>query len=731
MERGSSNSEASPRTLRSKRLRAALWMAANGKCRICGNDLGDDWHADHIVPWSVSKRTNVHEMQALCPACNLRKGKNMAGWILENMDDVTHRSGQVNVNKAYMEWMDAGCPYGCFSIYMCCRYGKSDTIRNLAVLSLQYRIACAALVVHPGTTLAKQFLDKQRLKAWRQRWLPAGPNLGSVATLTDFAVQSMCNGEWLGSIHAQALAQSHQMALALAWVEKCKLTTKLPPIVFFDESHQFSKENCWGDIARKFHNAGCPVVVLTATPFRNDRDDVFGFRKKAVEGSFASRDVTYVQPSTVEGKLEKHTSTRDEQEFLIEADCEIPFAQGWAEGCIAKCTFDLIDWHMEGWGEGKQGEKRMLSELPQKEAREELPSLYRDKNAIREAASRAIRHIKSFREGSVHDATIVWYGMNDESSRGVGSENQKVIKDALLEIDAGMSVAIATQTQDNESDEKSDATILKFVDTTKKHYDALILKQMGAAGLDSDRICVVVLWNTVRSLGQMIQMAMRGGNAGVKNHFVIVALADSMTKERLQSFVEGEGGKYVESIETDHKMELIDKKDKIESGYIPVNVAEAGMSDSDGDVASFEDVKLACAVIKVWPDVILRRTIPKIASQARLLGMSSMDFSDEVVFQDTGIEIPQLASNLNERVKQIGRLRFRNTHGRKGSGSESDNSEHGKLYAEVARDIKKRSGVFGTWDQKKKDRSLDRNDYMKWTRAADALFEEDRDAVHA
>lgn len=77
MERGFSNSEASPRTLRSKRLRTALWMAANGKCRMCGNDLGDDWHADHIVPWSVSKRTNVHEMQALCPACNLRKGKNM------------------------------------------------------------------------------------------------------------------------------------------------------------------------------------------------------------------------------------------------------------------------------------------------------------------------------------------------------------------------------------------------------------------------------------------------------------------------------------------------------------------------------------------------------------------------------------------------------------------------------------------------------------------------------
>lgn len=65
------------RTLRSKRLRAALWIAADGKCQICGCELGDVWHADHVVPWMASKRTNVHEMQALCPACNLKKGCSM------------------------------------------------------------------------------------------------------------------------------------------------------------------------------------------------------------------------------------------------------------------------------------------------------------------------------------------------------------------------------------------------------------------------------------------------------------------------------------------------------------------------------------------------------------------------------------------------------------------------------------------------------------------------------
>ena len=51
-----------------------LWLAADGKCQICGKELPENWHADHITPWVVSHDTNIHEMQALCPPCNSRKG---------------------------------------------------------------------------------------------------------------------------------------------------------------------------------------------------------------------------------------------------------------------------------------------------------------------------------------------------------------------------------------------------------------------------------------------------------------------------------------------------------------------------------------------------------------------------------------------------------------------------------------------------------------------------------
>ena len=65
------------RLLRKKGLRNALWLAAEGRCQLCGRELPDGWHADHVVPWSQTGRTNVHEMQALCPECNLRKGARM------------------------------------------------------------------------------------------------------------------------------------------------------------------------------------------------------------------------------------------------------------------------------------------------------------------------------------------------------------------------------------------------------------------------------------------------------------------------------------------------------------------------------------------------------------------------------------------------------------------------------------------------------------------------------
>jgi len=54
------------RNLRSKKERSVLYRAAGGKCVMCGCELEVDWHADHIIPWIVTRSTTTKEMQALC-----------------------------------------------------------------------------------------------------------------------------------------------------------------------------------------------------------------------------------------------------------------------------------------------------------------------------------------------------------------------------------------------------------------------------------------------------------------------------------------------------------------------------------------------------------------------------------------------------------------------------------------------------------------------------------------
>jgi len=62
------------RTLRSRWMRWALRRRAGFMCSKCGEQLTASFHADHVKAFVKGGKTNLYEMQALCPACNLKKG---------------------------------------------------------------------------------------------------------------------------------------------------------------------------------------------------------------------------------------------------------------------------------------------------------------------------------------------------------------------------------------------------------------------------------------------------------------------------------------------------------------------------------------------------------------------------------------------------------------------------------------------------------------------------------
>lgn len=58
----------------SSRQRFVLRLTAFNRCKVCGVKLTRAFHADHVRAWSKGGETETHNGQALCPACNLKKG---------------------------------------------------------------------------------------------------------------------------------------------------------------------------------------------------------------------------------------------------------------------------------------------------------------------------------------------------------------------------------------------------------------------------------------------------------------------------------------------------------------------------------------------------------------------------------------------------------------------------------------------------------------------------------
>lgn len=63
------------RTLRSVRARNRKRREQDHRCAECGDCLtNENVELDHTIPYRITKTTNPHDMQALCRACNRRKG---------------------------------------------------------------------------------------------------------------------------------------------------------------------------------------------------------------------------------------------------------------------------------------------------------------------------------------------------------------------------------------------------------------------------------------------------------------------------------------------------------------------------------------------------------------------------------------------------------------------------------------------------------------------------------
>lgn len=219
-------------------MRAALYAAHNGRCGICGEPLPDDWHADHIVPWANIHRTNVHEMQALCPKCNLEKGTKML------------RKHQAEMRQIASD-IAAGAPITDVLVQVTPGGGKSALPMILAAeLAEKTNLHICWVVPRDALRLQgeKSYSDKamQRLfghasliRAAGNDWRPARDGIGYVTTY-------------------QAIAANPQ--LHVDEFERASREGK-PYILFLDECHHVPFKDADGEEAA-FYGAIEPLMSL-------------------------------------------------------------------------------------------------------------------------------------------------------------------------------------------------------------------------------------------------------------------------------------------------------------------------------------------------------------------------------------------------------------------------------------------------------------------------------------
>ena len=118
-----------PRSLRSPSLRAALYLSADGRCQRCGAALENDWHAHHPRDWTLTGRTNVHEMEALCPRCNLTLGASMSKHLRPHQRAIIdERSGILDQRELVAEVTPGGGKSKMVVAY-------ADALRRLGIIN--------------------------------------------------------------------------------------------------------------------------------------------------------------------------------------------------------------------------------------------------------------------------------------------------------------------------------------------------------------------------------------------------------------------------------------------------------------------------------------------------------------------------------------------------------------------------------------------------------------------
>lgn len=675
------------RVLRNPTLRNALYDSTDGRCALCGSELETGWHADHITPWAEVQRTNIFEMQPLCPSCNAAKGtKNMMNNFGDSIDPRQLRPGQRGAIDEIFMRVRAGQKN--IAIVLPPGYGKSDVIRVSAVMLMLQNMVCRTLILEPAENLRGQIVDQLKMNESVKRYrLP--PVLGN--GIRTYEAKTAPVKPWPPGRNRDApfvsmtiqMANRHRLFLE-QWVANESRESRAPVLVFVDEAHTGSDENEWGGTTRALRDAGAVVVLLTGTPYRSDKRRIEGFQWDEEEvkpvriGRTRSGDSGERLVDIYEG-----TSTI----LKLKPDYEHTLHEAWevdSPPSLCKLTRLPYDFDLESHDRltGDVLPDTALSRVSPWQLGGKFGRLLREDAVVEYLCSVFVEQLASKQAQAPDAAGIIFVGNNDNSILDpLEREHALKVKEALRRLDHNLKVVVATS--DNSS--QGIAALKRFQGSeeggrvVKGQGDVLVVKQMGGVGYDAPRLKVCLDLSVVRQPGPFVQRVMRiartwrygEGEREVQQTAIYITPKDQRGEALWQKFIADEHGEtsltnveYIQTLQAGEQQRLGEEYELI--GIRPADY----YSDTKQQESPADSLPTVMRVIHAAPpigDVMTHPDIEKVIPGLReALGVpesgsavpTPTPHSQETVVVDGNKEQKDVQKEINKAARRVAEQRL-------------------------------------------------------------------------
>ena len=380
------------------------------------------------------------------------------------------------------------------------RYGKRDLIITTCFQAVEDGIVSGGLVFSPAAQATRQFTKEKKLLETIVRYdLPIQDVLNGVRQLSSFnEYQPFSNGEFLLAANVQLCLRTNiDDCLELIGAER--LRTSKPLVIFIDECQFVAEKKRWGDFFRRVEQAGALLVLLTATPYREDADAMPGFRATQINEDDERRYFYFDAGDGIHNRIDVWDGVRTLSR--LEADDTTTFNEAWQEQPDVLCKLDreVVSIPVDG---------TPLQELKIVDTKKHLGKVVRDQRFLDPAIRLVLAKLQLTQTIDPHCKAMVMTG-NDQPNDRRDNAHAETIKE-LLHVLApsilGRACRVRIITLKTVEDDSAAKAMDAFLESDD---DIVIVKQVGTVGLDDWRIKVLGYFSPIRSVAAMIQAWMR------------------------------------------------------------------------------------------------------------------------------------------------------------------------------------------------------------------------------